>query len=234
MAKAKDQTREGVAAKPADFGRAFDAAPEASGLPLHPLMAHPAATLAAMTAVGFGFATQMASAFLGSLQGALEVTDKLARRLEEEKAGADEVSGGAAVADAPLEPATAAQGAVPKRAPRPKTASAKTGITRARPAARKATAVKSSDTGKVAAAEKPAAAARPTKAKGKVDDLKRIEGIGPKLEQVLNGRGIRLFADLAALDAADLQALDQAIGLDGRAVRDDWAGQARKLARGRK
>lgn len=233
MVRAKDKTREEVAAKPADFGRASDAAPEASGLPLHPLMAHPAATLAAMTAVGFGFATQMASAFLGSLQGALEATDKLARRLEEEQAEADEVSGGAAVADAPVEPATAAQGAVPKRAPRPKTASAKTGTTRARPAARKATAVKSSDTGKVAAAEMPAAA-RPTKARGKVDDLKRIEGIGPKLEQVLNGRGIRRFADLAALDAADLGALDQAIGLDGRAVRDDWAGQARKLARGRK
>lgn len=44
---------------------------------------------------------------------------------------------------------------------------------------------------------KPAVKAKPV-ARGKVDDLKLIAGIGPKLEQVLKDKGIRSFADIAA------------------------------------
>ncbi len=61
------------------------------------------------------------------------------------------------------------------------------------------------------------------------DDLKRISGIGPKLEQVLNGRGIFRFADIAALSRADVERLDSELGLAGRVVRDDWIGQAKAL-----
>lgn len=68
---------------------------------------------------------------------------------------------------------------------------------------------------------------------GKADDLKKIDGIGPKVEQVLKGRGITRYQDLVAMDEAALTALDKELGLDGRVLRDDWAGQARRLAGGK-
>jgi len=37
------------------------------------------------------------------------------------------------------------------------------------------------------------------------DDLKKIEGIGPKVETVLKGAGIQTFADLAKADIAELR-----------------------------
>ena len=39
------------------------------------------------------------------------------------------------------------------------------------------------------------------------DDLRRIEGIGPKVQSVLNNAGISTFADLAATDTENLQAI---------------------------
>lgn len=243
MAKASDKTGEGQAAEPADFSHLADALKDMPHVPLHPLMAHPTAALAAATAIGFGFATHMTSVFLGSLHGAIDATSKLARRLEEEqqaKAGTPDES--ASSAGAAVEPAPAVKDVKPRKAAQSKPATAKAVAAKAvaaktKPVAEKATAAKAATGAKAATAEKPAAAVKTAKAgraNGKADDLKKIEGVGPKLEQVLNSRGIRRFADLAALGAAELEALDAAIGLDGRAIRDDWAGQARQLARGRK
>lgn len=239
MAKAPDKTGEGRSAQPADSDRFADALKDMPAVPLHPLMAHPTAAFAAATAIGFGLATHMTSVFLGSLHGALEASGKLARRLEEEQANAEAKGEDAGLAAEPVvvadvrpskasrsRPATA-QAAKPM-ALKPATANAA--------AAKPVTARRSSAAITTEAPKKAAAVtvAKTAKANGRADDLKKIEGIGPKLEQVLNARGIRRFADLAALDAAELEALDAAIGLDGRAIRDDWAGQARKLARGRK
>lgn len=241
MAKASDKTGEGQSAEPADFSRLADALKDMPHVPLHPLMAHPTAALAAATAIGFGFATHMTSVFLGSLHGAIDATSKLARRLEEEqqaKAGTPDED--ASSADATVEPAPAVKEVKPRKAAQLKPATAKAVkpvAAKAKAAAEKAPAAKAATGAKVAEGEKPTAAAKTGKggrANGKTDDLKKIEGVGPKLEQVLNSRGIRRFADLAALDAAELEALDAAIGLDGRAVRDDWVGQARQLARGKK
>ncbi len=241
MAKASDKTGEGQSAEPADFSHLADALKDMPHVPLHPLMAHPTAALAAATAIGFGFATHMTSVFLGSLHGAIDATSKLARRLEEEqqaKAGTPDED--ASSAEVTVEPAPAVKDVKPRKAAQPKPATVKVAkpvAAKAKPPAEKAPAAKAATGAKVATAEKPAAAvktARAGRANGKTDDLKKIEGVGPKLEQVLNSRGIRRFADLAALDVAELEALDAAIGLDGRAIRDDWAGQARQLARGRK
>ena len=69
-----------------------------------------------------------------------------------------------------------------------------------------------------------------TKPSSKTDDLKSISGIGPKLEQMLQKRGITSFAQVAALKAADIAKLDEEMGLNGRIQRDDWMGQAAKLA----
>lgn len=241
MAKASDKTGEGQSAEPADFSHLADALKDMPHVPLHPLMAHPTAALAAATAIGFGFATHMTSVFLGSLHGAIDATSKLARRLEEEQqAKAGTPDEGASSADENVEPAPAVKDVKPRKVAEPKPATVKATkpvAAKAKAAAQKAPAAKAATGAKVAEGEKPTAAAKTGKggrANGKTDDLKKIEGVGPKLEQVLNSRGIRRFADLAALDAAELEALDAAIGLDGRAVRDDWVGQARQLARGKK
>ena len=45
---------------------------EMPDVPLHPLMAHPVAAMAATTAIGFGIAGQMAGAMLGLMQSAAE------------------------------------------------------------------------------------------------------------------------------------------------------------------
>jgi NADH-quinone oxidoreductase subunit E len=66
----------------------------------------------------------------------------------------------------------------------------------------------------------------------KADDLKRISGIGPRLEKVLNGMGIRTFADIAKCTAADMRRIDDKLGLDNRTIRDDWVKQAKALLEG--
>ncbi|WP_187971656.1 hypothetical protein [Aquibium microcysteis] len=62
------------------------------------------------------------------------------------------------------------------------------------------------------------------------DDLKAIGGIGPKLEKVLNGLGIRTYAQLAALTEAEVLRLDEQLGFRGRIARDEWLKQAAALA----
>tara|TARA_R110000850_G_scaffold9606_21_gene35237 strand:- start:342 stop:1403 length:1062 start_codon:yes stop_codon:yes gene_type:complete len=71
------------------------------------------------------------------------------------------------------------------------------------------------------------AAARETGA----DDLKRISGIGPKLEKMLNGMGFYHFDQLAAWTETELAWVDQNLdGFKGRASRDEWVAQAKVLA----
>ena len=64
------------------------------------------------------------------------------------------------------------------------------------------------------------------------DDLKRISGIGPKLQQVLNGLGVWRYADIAAWSEAETQRFDERLGLSGRIQRDGWVEQAKALAKG--
>jgi NADH-quinone oxidoreductase subunit J len=67
---------------------------------------------------------------------------------------------------------------------------------------------------------------------GKPDDLKRIKGIGPKLERLLNENAITTFAQIAALDEAEVEALDEQLHeFRGRIRRDGWLEQARELSR---
>ena len=66
---------------------------------------------------------------------------------------------------------------------------------------------------------------------GGKDDLKKIDGVGPKLEQMLNERGVYHFDQIAAWSDEDLDRLDEALdAFPGRARRDDWVGQAKKLS----
>ena len=66
--------------------------------------------------------------------------------------------------------------------------------------------------------------------KDKADDLKKVSGIGPKMEKTLNQIGIYTFAQVSKMTEAEYNMLDELTGaFPGRAQRDDWAGQAKKL-----
>ena len=64
----------------------------------------------------------------------------------------------------------------------------------------------------------------------KVDDLKAISGVGPKLEKVLNGLGVWTFAQIAAWTTEEIAWVDDYLSFKGRIGRDDWIGQAVKLS----
>jgi molybdopterin-containing oxidoreductase family membrane subunit len=62
------------------------------------------------------------------------------------------------------------------------------------------------------------------------DDLKVINGIGPKMEEVLNSIGIYTYAQVSKMTKREYDLLDEITGsFPGRAERDDWSGQAKKL-----
>ena len=68
---------------------------------------------------------------------------------------------------------------------------------------------------------------------GKPDDLKLIWGVGPKLEILLNAAGFFHFDQIAKWGAADIERVASQLGeFGGRAVRDKWVEQCKKLATG--
>ncbi|WP_422370322.1 hypothetical protein [Hoeflea sp.] len=69
---------------------------------------------------------------------------------------------------------------------------------------------------------------------GTPDDLKLISGVGPKLEQVLNGLGVWTYAQIADWKAEEVAWVDDYLQFKGRIDRDDWVTQARTLAKGGK
>jgi small subunit ribosomal protein S2 len=67
---------------------------------------------------------------------------------------------------------------------------------------------------------------------GEPDDLKKITGVGPVLEQKLRDLGITRFDQIAGFSGEDVEKIDQALNIKGRVQRDDWVGQAKTLAAG--
>ena len=68
---------------------------------------------------------------------------------------------------------------------------------------------------------------------GTTDDLQRIKGLGPKLADMLVGRGYNSFAQLARLSPEEIATLDQQLGpFSGRIQRDRIVEQAQYLERG--
>ncbi len=185
-----------------------------SKAPLHPLMQNPAAAMAAATAIGFGMTTHIAGVMFGAMQGMTRTAQKTATATDETPVAeaAEPVASVAEVAD--VAPATKTE--TPAKAP------VKSKPVKAEPA--KAAPVKA---GKP---EQQKAAARIVETQA--DDLKRISGIGPKLEQVLNGMGVRRYADVAAWSDKDVKRFDEQLGFGGRIVRDGWVEQAKTLMKG--
>jgi large subunit ribosomal protein L21 len=83
---------------------------------------------------------------------------------------------------------------------------------------------------KAAATKATPAKAAPKKA-AKADDLKKIEGIGPKIASTLVESGIATFADLAKTDAVKISEI--IAGVRGNHVTDTWPAQAQMAADGK-
>ena len=64
---------------------------------------------------------------------------------------------------------------------------------------------------------------------GGSDDLKRINGIGPKIEGMLNDLGFWHFDQIAAWGPEEIAWVDARLSFKGRIERDDWVGQAGAL-----
>ncbi len=62
------------------------------------------------------------------------------------------------------------------------------------------------------------------------DDLKRISGVGPKLEGLLNELGFYHFDQIAAWTPAEIAWVDARLKFKGRIERDDWIAQAKAFA----
>ncbi|MBO3759830.1 5' DNA nuclease [Ciceribacter sp. L1K22] len=214
MGKAKDRSGEGRPVEPVDASRAPDALPEMAALPLHPLLAHPTAAFMAATAVGFGVASQLAGVMLGAFQSAVDASNRAARD--------------ANPYDQPEAEARTLSREQERVEAQPET---ETEIVRAKTVSPKAAAGKTAAKTSSKPVAKPKAVAR--RKATRPDDLKKIAGIGPKAEQVLNARGMVRYADIAALTEAEAARLDSELGFGGRIGRDDWVGQAKTLAGGK-
>lgn len=65
---------------------------------------------------------------------------------------------------------------------------------------------------------------------GEPDDLTRINGIGPKLRDMLHDMGFYHFDQIANWSETELRWVDEELeGFKGRASRDNWVAQARAL-----
>ncbi len=98
-------------------------------------------------------------------------------------------------------------------------------------APKKAAAPKKEAAAKVAAPKAEAKKAAPKKSASKGDDLKKIEGIGPKIAETLTAAGIATFVELAKTDAAKISEI--IADVRGNHVTDTWPAQAKLAADGK-
>ncbi len=106
---------------------------------------------------------------------------------------------------------------------------AKKAVTKKATTAKKAVATK-----KVATAAKKATPAKKAAPKAKADDLKKIEGIGPKIAGLLKADGIITFADLSKAKLTKLKAILAAAGPRYKMHQpNSWPKQAKLAATGK-
>ncbi len=67
---------------------------------------------------------------------------------------------------------------------------------------------------------------------GDPDDLKKIKGIGPKLEGLLNSLGVYYYHQIAGWNSKQVAEVDAKLTFKGRITRDNWRKQAKTLAKG--
>ena len=67
---------------------------------------------------------------------------------------------------------------------------------------------------------------------GEPDDLKKILGIGPVLEEKLNEMGIYHYSQIAEFSETDVTNINTHLNFPGRIERDEWIPQAKELVSG--
>ena len=92
-------------------------------------------------------------------------------------------------------------------------------------------AVKQAEEAKKAAPKKAKAKKAAPAAEG-ADDLKKLKGVGPKIEEKLHAAGVTSFAQIAVWGDEDVAKMDELLAFKGRIVRDGWVEQAKTLAEG--
>lgn len=107
-------------------------------------------------------------------------------------------------------------------------------VAAAAPAPKKAPAAQKAPAKKAAAAAD-SVGSRPanllTEARdGQPDDLKKISGVGPKLEGLLHQNGVYHFDQIAAWTADEIAYMDDQLSFKGRIERDGWLAQAAQFA----
>lgn len=65
---------------------------------------------------------------------------------------------------------------------------------------------------------------------GQPDDLKKITGVGPKLEGVLHENGVFHFDQIAAWTPEEIAYMDEQLAAKGRIERDGWIEQVKQFA----
>ncbi|OBQ81513.1 MULTISPECIES: NADH-ubiquinone dehydrogenase [unclassified Mesorhizobium] len=187
------------------------------------LMAHPVAGVAALSAVGIGFANHALGVWMGALSGAVEASQRMLQPFLDDLEARTEAANNSSKARKATETLIAEAQTfardvtdIAANASAEKALDAR-GDTVAGTAA---TGLMPEDFRQPKAIDKPA----------KPSDLKAISGIGPKLEKVLNGLGIWSYDQIAAWTLEEIAWVEDYLSLAGRVGRDDWTGQAAALA----
>ncbi len=68
-----------------------------------------------------------------------------------------------------------------------------------------------------------------TEAPSEKDDMKKISGVGPKLEEAMNKLGVYQFSQVASWTNDEIMWVDDSLSVKGRIERDDWVGQVSEL-----
>ncbi|BCH29555.1 hypothetical protein MesoLjLc_14850 [Mesorhizobium sp. L-8-10] len=138
----------------------------------------------------------------------------------------------AATASKPAAKAKAPESAAAVKPPRAKVAPApKTSATKAAAAPKPVAAKPQAKASPAPAASATVSNRLPAPRGGRPDDLLLIKGIGPVNAKKLNEHGIFHFDQIAAWKKADIVAAEAYLAFDGRIAREDWVGQAKKLAK---
>lgn len=64
------------------------------------------------------------------------------------------------------------------------------------------------------------------------DDLKKLSGVGPALEEKLHENGVTSFEQIASWGPKEIEEFDEKLSFKGRIERENWVEQAKKLAAG--
>jgi len=136
----------------------------------------------------------------------------------------------AAAAKKPATPAQPKAAAKPKVAAKPKAVAKSAPKAKPAPESKPAAAAKKSAPKAAAPKAKAKSAVAKPKPAAKPDELTRIKGLGPKMNEKLIDAGIQTFDQLAALTDDQAQVLDKQLGARGRLVSDKWVAQASDLS----